>query len=804
MGFKASFVYFVNNIMVLHLSNRFGLISIAIGLTILFSISIARAQWISDSTHNTAVCDTAGTQDNPAICSDGFGGAIIAWQDGRSAPTHIYAQRIDNNGAILWTRQGVLLCKTSSLEQNPVIAPDGKGGAYVAWQDNRFTTTFGKCYFAQHVMPSGSLAYPDTALPVLLGSNDQQNAEMCEDGHGNAFFVAEDNRSADIQSRPDIFANKLWPGGIKYTDSICTASVGSMRTPWAWPPVPAQFNDGSATFKSAGEGMLPNLTLVVPGKGKYQIASVLDDTSLTFKSSPSNFEEQPYYILGLRGKAIDTSLNKQRNPSICNDGQGGCFVAWETSSTTPNTIRAMHFDSAFHRLWVSNPGYQISRGSENSSHVSIALDTITRQLMLAWEMRNGASADTQDVWVTRMNCETPADSSLTWTLPIQITGDAILNQVYPQVFSDDSVATWQSGKKVRGLMVPFETGSIGAEPDAWDVGMNRLSGDGTRTYPAPGSWYKIVNQPHGQVGFKAVKVDTGTILAVWNDARFEGTPDTCIYAQVMDKAGWRHIPTWKTTSTWGLPICHGLWTAKQVVLAPTYNGGIAAWTDYRKGSSNAGIYAQVIFKDGTLPIELENFDAKCLAPGEVSVQWNTASETSTMGFEIERRVADDANSDFVTIASYKDQHSLQAAGSVNAGHSYRYIDRTTPSIYEYRLAEISLNGARKTHQIVRVDASQIDVPSAYSIMASYSSDGAFIRVTTPKDVTITCEVRDVLGRLVAPPMSPYTMSAGMHDIELPSIPASAGTYFVSVQAIDQTTAIPLWRGTTAISLTRHQ
>src|SRR5204863_6231517 len=130
------------------------------------------------------------------------------------------------------------------------------------------------------------------------------------DGRGNAFFVAEDNRSIDIQSRPDLFMNKLWPGGVKYTDSISTMSTGSMRTPFTWPPSPAQFNDGSATFKSVGTGALANLTLVIPGKGKYQIASVLDDTSLTFKTSPANFENQPYYILGLRGKAVDTSKNK--------------------------------------------------------------------------------------------------------------------------------------------------------------------------------------------------------------------------------------------------------------------------------------------------------------------------------------------------------------------------------------------------------------------------------------------------------------------------------------------------------------
>lgn len=760
--------------------------------------STGNAQWISDSSHNTIVCDTIGIQDNPATCSDGLNGAIVVWQDGRTATTHVYAQRLDNNGLPMWTRQGVLVCKSASLQQNPIVAPDGKGGAYVAWQDSRFVTTLGKCYFAQHLLPNGTFAYPDTALPILLGTSDQQNARMCEDGLGNAFFVAEDNRSASIQSRPDLFMNKLWPTAVKFTDSISTASVGSMRTPWTWPPSPAQFNDGTANFKSGGEGTLPNLTLVIPGKGKYQIASVLDDTSLTFKTSPANFENLPYYIVGLRGRPVDTSLNKQRNPAICNDGVGGCYIAWETSSTSPNSIRAMHFDSGCVKRWGTSHGFQISGGSQNSSHVSIARDTFTNQLMLAWEMRNGLSADTQDVWVTRMNCETPADTSLTWSIPIQITGDALLNQVNPQVFSDDSVATWQSGKKVRGLMVPFQTGTIGAEPDAWDVGMNRLNGGGTTIYPSSGSWYKVVSQPHGQVGFRAVKVDTGLLLTVWNDARFEGSPDTCIYAQVVDKWGWRHIPTWKTTSSWGLPVCHGSWTAKQVALAPRMDGGIAVWTDYRKGSSNPGIYAQLIFKDGSLPIELEGFEARCIASGEVSVEWKTASETSLLGFEIERRLASEEDADFETIASYKDHNSMRSAGNSNSEHFYRTVDRVTPNVYEYRLAEVSRDGSRRTHQIVQVDATSFELPAGFSLSEFYpDASMPGIRFTTPQEVTIDCSVYDLLGRVVATPLNHFDVSPGTHDVQIP-LRGATGTLFVKLQAFDNTNGTLLWSGSTQI------
>src|ERR1043165_9821405 len=92
---RIHFSTFVNSAMHFTALPRFVLSSFVAAVLLLVTTPHARAQWISDSTHNTVVCDTTGTQDNPVICSDGFGWAIVAWQDSRSAPTHIYAQRLD-------------------------------------------------------------------------------------------------------------------------------------------------------------------------------------------------------------------------------------------------------------------------------------------------------------------------------------------------------------------------------------------------------------------------------------------------------------------------------------------------------------------------------------------------------------------------------------------------------------------------------------------------------------------------------------------------------------------------------------
>src|SRR5207253_10432846 len=122
-----------------------------------------------------------------------------------------------------------------------------------------------------------------------------------------------------------------------------------------------------------------------------------------------------------------------------------------------------------------------------------------------------------------------------------------------------------------------------------------------------------------------------TVLAVWNDAR----GDSSIFAQRVDRYGKRYFPTMGTTSRLGQAICYRGTQSKQVTLAPRTNGAIAAWTDYRNG--NADIYAQLIFKDGSLPIELASFTATPTRHGDVDIRWETANEHACAGFELQRR-----------------------------------------------------------------------------------------------------------------------------------------------------------------------
>jgi hypothetical protein len=77
--------------------------------------------------------------------TDGQGGAIVVWKEYRDGDPYlddigdVYAQRIlpDGTRAPGWPTGGLPLCTAPGAQQALVAVPDGYGGALVAWEDYR-------------------------------------------------------------------------------------------------------------------------------------------------------------------------------------------------------------------------------------------------------------------------------------------------------------------------------------------------------------------------------------------------------------------------------------------------------------------------------------------------------------------------------------------------------------------------------------------------------------------------------------------------------------------------------------------
>ena len=189
----------------------FLLTAVAAFLIINICVANACAVWSTDPTVNTAISTAAGDQNSPTIVTDNSGGAIITWHDYRSGNYDIYAQRINANGNVLWTTDGVAISTAAGDQNSPTIVTDNNGGAIITWYDYR---SGNYDIYAQRINASGVVQWTADGVPISTAANSQERPAIVSDGSGGAIVTWYDYRSgtySDIYAqRIDANGNVLW------------------------------------------------------------------------------------------------------------------------------------------------------------------------------------------------------------------------------------------------------------------------------------------------------------------------------------------------------------------------------------------------------------------------------------------------------------------------------------------------------------------------------------------------------------------------------------------------------------------
>ncbi len=148
-------------------------------------------QWTANG---VAARASAYFQANPQIASDGAGGAIICWQENRST-FDVYGQRLSASGAGLWGSGGVALSTGLGSINDLYGCPDGSGGMIASWYES-----IGGSYdvFAQRVSVSGALPWGSAKTPVCTAIDNQMYPSPAPDGTGGAIVAWHDYRSGDV------------------------------------------------------------------------------------------------------------------------------------------------------------------------------------------------------------------------------------------------------------------------------------------------------------------------------------------------------------------------------------------------------------------------------------------------------------------------------------------------------------------------------------------------------------------------------------------------------------------------------
>jgi hypothetical protein len=259
-------------------------------------------------TDGQAVCTAADFQYDPKIVSDGGSGAIVTWWDRRSGSNwDVYVQHVLASGAMAWPADGQLMCNLTNDQVHPTIAPDGAGGAIVAWEDyNRSGVLDFPDVYAQHVLSSGAIdaTWPVDGRALSTAANDQVSLSSVADGSGGTIVTWMDDESGNW----DIYAQHVLAGGA--VDPL-------------WP------TDGRALCTDPDDQQYPRCTS--DGAGGVIV------TWIDFRSGAGTPDVYAGRVLAsgsvdpawpVNGRALCTAANDQSALGVVPDGNGGAIVTW--------------------------------------------------------------------------------------------------------------------------------------------------------------------------------------------------------------------------------------------------------------------------------------------------------------------------------------------------------------------------------------------------------------------------------------------------------------------------------------------
>lgn len=172
------------------------------------------------------------TEQDPSLCEDGRGGAYIVWEDYRVGAARVFGQHLATDGQPHpgWPTGGRGLTSTPGFQLSPELAWDGRDGAYLTWNNLQ---TGGYRSYVQHLGPSGAPApgWPANGLPVIPLATDQYVPTITADGRGGAIVAWEDIRNGET----DVYAQRYITDGVVATQvSVVSAEARADEVRLRW------------------------------------------------------------------------------------------------------------------------------------------------------------------------------------------------------------------------------------------------------------------------------------------------------------------------------------------------------------------------------------------------------------------------------------------------------------------------------------------------------------------------------------------------------------------------------------------
>jgi hypothetical protein len=484
------------------------------------------------------LCSAIGTQWFPKIASDGSGGAIVVWMDGRisSSDNNIFGQRVSPAGKMLWEKDGLPISSAPQNQEKPVII-GAEGGAIVAWNDSRSGNVDIYC---QKIDANGSSLWEKDGLEITSAPFSQQNPKLAPDGSGGAIIVWSDNREEENA----IFAQRV---------------IGSGKTGWG--------ENGRTVAKSSARQENPE---VVKANDASWVIFWEDyrDGKPAIAAQCLNLSGAPLWEGG--GIRVAGGAKFQEKPAVVASSAAGFVLAWQDRRSGNYDIFCQKLSVDGSLLWGSN-GLPLCEAPGLVIHQSASLlDNGRGEVIIIFE---DARSGFTNIYAQKFNRQ----GALLWGKDGIPVAKVRANQTNPQMVSDGAggaIIVWEDARNSNYLKIYSQRISVSGKK-VWEKGSLPLTKiDSRQSHPL------------------LISDDAGGAIVVWQDER-NPLSYKDLYAQRVSGAG---------DFLWGkngLALCSENGDQVEAAVLSDGEGGIIlTWADFRRGERNPDIYAQRFAPDG--------------------------------------------------------------------------------------------------------------------------------------------------------------------------------------------------------------
>ena len=425
--------------------------------------SSGQPQWLNNG---VAVATVVFDQDTIAMVSDGIGGAIMTWQDYRSNNgfADIYAQRVNNSGAMLWTANGVNICNQAAAQRGPKLISDGTGGAFITWYDNRAGNYD---IYTQRISTGGAVQWTTNGVATCTMATDQLKPDICSDGASGVIITWYDYRST---TDFNIYAQRQGPAGA----IVWTVDGVVMNNNVAYDQIDPK--------------------IVSDGMGGGIISWTDYRTGITADIYAQRVNSTGAVQWTATGVIICTSAGDQIKSQLVSDGTNGAYITWEDHRNAGNSdIYAQRIASNAAINWPAT-GFPICTAQNNQVNPVIVVDG-NLGAIVAWQ--DYRSGNNFDIYAARFNTQSILGIGHNGTT----ASEFILNQNYPNPFNPVTVIDYQLPKSSNVRIRIFDV--LGKEVDAL---VNEVQSAGVHNV----TW-NAANMPSGVYFYR---IDAGSFSSI--------------------------------------------------------------------------------------------------------------------------------------------------------------------------------------------------------------------------------------------------------------------------------------------------